>query len=104
MFTPEIMGFLVELSRVSRILVRRIDRGVDPAGWKFPYSRDQLPSPGDGFLLEIIAEAPVAQHFKEGVVIRIQPDIFQIVVLASRPDALLSVRRTRGRKRTRLLP
>ena len=46
----------------------------------------ELPAPGNGFLLEIIAQAPVAQHFKEGQV----AGIAHVVDVAG-ADALLHV-------------
>src|SRR5262249_3279788 len=40
------------------------------------------------------AEAPVAEHLEEGVVIRVTADVFQVVVLAAGTDALLAIDRT----------
>jgi hypothetical protein len=52
-----------------------------------------VPGHVDRTLLEVIAEGPVAQHFKKGVVVHILADVVQIVVLAPRADALLAVDR-----------
>jgi hypothetical protein len=49
----------------------------------------QLPGEGDGLILEIVAEAEIPQHFKEGMVPRGIADIVEIVVLAARPHAFL---------------
>lgn len=43
------------------------------------------------FYLEIIPKGPGPQHLKEGVVVNIFPNIIQVIVLAPRSDALLSV-------------
>lgn len=42
-------------------------------------------------LLEVVAERPVAEHLKEGVVVDVLADIVQIIVLASSTNALLRV-------------
>ena len=41
--------------------------------------------------LEIITKRPVAQHFKEGVMVHILAYVIQIIVLATSTDALLSI-------------
>ena len=58
---------------------------------EFPDFGDQFPGPFDGFSFEIIAKAPVAEHFEEGVVIGIEADVFEVVVFAAGADALLRV-------------
>ena len=58
---------------------------------KFPALDQQFPRPLDRFLLEIIAEAPVAEHLEERVVIRIESDVIQIVMLPAGADAFLRV-------------
>ena len=84
-----IVRFLIELARLAR--PRLVNRGVDPRRRKFPALDHQLPRPLDRFFLEVIAEAPVAEHLEEGVVIRIEPDIIQIVMLSAGADAFLRV-------------
>ncbi len=61
--------------------------------------RQELPSEGDGLLLEVIAEREIAEHLEERLVARRRSDLFQIVVLAADADALL----TRGGARVRPL-
>ena len=61
---------------------------------------DQVPGELDGFRLEVIAEGEIAQHLEEGVVAAGVADIFQVVVLAAGPRALL---RTRGARVSALL-
>ena len=51
----------------------------------------KLPAPGDGFLLEVIAQRPVAQHFKEGEV----AGVAHVVDVAG-ADALLHIRQPRA--------
>jgi hypothetical protein len=43
----------------------------------------------DGIALEVVAEAEVAQHLKEGVVAARKANVFKVVVLAAGADALL---------------
>jgi len=47
----------------------------------------------DRFALEVVAEAPVAEHLEEGVVPRRAPDLFEVVVLAGHAQAALVVGR-----------
>ena len=86
---PDVPGFLVTVRRIAR--ARLVDGGEDAGGGEFPLLNDQLPGPGDGLLLEVVAEAPVAQHFEKRVVVGIQPHVLQVVVLAAGADALLRV-------------
>ncbi len=50
---------------------------------------DQLPGQLDGTLLEVVAEAEVAEHLEEGDVAAGPPDVLDVVVLAHDPHALL---------------
>src|SRR5437870_658537 len=84
-----IVRFLIEFARFVRSGF--VNRGVKTLRWKFPAFNNQFPRPFDRFLLEIIAEAPVAQHFEERVVISVEPDVFEIVMFAAGPNALLGV-------------
>ena len=58
------------MPEVPRFVVILIDGGIEPIRIQAdPLGRGQkLPGPGDGFLLEIIAEGEVAQHLEEGAV------------------------------------
>ena len=49
-------------------------------------------------LLEVIAEAPVAEHLEERVVVGVFAHIVEVVVFAAGADALLGVRDTRVRR------
>ena len=50
---------------------------------------DQVPREGDRLLLEIIAEAEIAEHLEKRVVPRRVADIIQIIMLAPGPHAFL---------------
>ena len=54
---------------------------------------EELPGPLDGFGLEVIAEAEVAEHLEEGEVTARAADLVEVVVLAAGPHALLDGRR-----------
>jgi hypothetical protein len=49
----------------------------------------KLPCEGDGLILEVVTEAEISQHFKEGMVPGGIADIVEVIVLAARADALL---------------
>ncbi len=82
-------------SSAARSLVRIAleDGHVQPIFVQPPDVGEQLPRPGDGLGLEVVAEAPVAQHLEERVVVRVLADVFEVVVLAAGADALLGVGR-----------
>ena len=45
-----------------------------------------------GTLLEVVAEAPVAEHLKHGVVVSVVSHLFQVIVLTAHTQTFLSVR------------
>ena len=94
-FGPVLVGFLVEAGGVAG--AGRVDGGVDARGGKIPAADDEFPRPVDGFLLEVIAEGPVAEHLEKGVVIGVEADVLEVVVLAAGADAFLRVGGARGR-------
>ena len=55
------------------------------------YLGEELPSVGDGFALEIVAERPVAKHLEHGVVVGVVAHLFEVVVFAADAKALLGV-------------
>ena len=59
-------------------------RQVEPV-----FTGQQFPRVADRVMLEVIAEAEVTQHFKEGVVTGGIADVFQIIVLAACAHAAL---------------
>src|SRR5205085_6097892 len=64
----------------------------------------EVPRPLDRLLLEIIAETPVAEHLEKRVVIRVEPDVFEIVMFAAGTDAFLRVSDARRTPIRLLLP
>src|SRR5690606_36442640 len=78
--------------RVS-LVIGLVDGRGEALGRDLPHLRQQLPGPGDGVLLEVVAERPVAQHLEEGVVARRVTDLVEVVVLAAGAQAALHVGR-----------
>ena len=76
------------------LLVVLVNGRIKPLFWEFPYFGQQFPGPADRLMLVIVAERPVAEHLEKGVVVSVAPHIFEIVVLAGGPDALLGIGRT----------
>ena len=86
---PNLVGFFVKCCWV--ICCRFIYGGEQAVGREFPSFNKEFPCPLDGFLFEIIAEAPVAEHFKKGVVVCIEADIIEVVVFSACTNAFLGV-------------
>ena len=76
---PEAGGFLVLM----------VNRGPEALPGEMVMPGQQLPGHFDGPFLEVIAEGEVAQHLEEGMVAGGEAHVFQVVVLAPGPDALL---------------
>ena len=79
LFCPDVVGFVVF----------NVDRGPEFFCRQFVNLCEQLESPLQAVAFEIIAKAPVAQHFKEGVVTCGVTHVFQIVVLAASTQTCL---------------
>jgi hypothetical protein len=75
--------------QAERLVVGVIDGDGQPVRRDAPFARDQRPRMMDRLLLEIIAEAEIAQHLEEGVVPGGIADIVEIIVLAARAHAFL---------------
>ena len=58
LLVPDIEGLVIVL----------IDGGIEAVLLQAHHLGQELPGPGDGFLLEVIAEGEVAQHLEEGAV------------------------------------
>src|SRR6476659_11043235 len=58
---------------------------------ELPNLGNEFPCPINGFLFEVIAEAPIAKHLEKRVVVRIEADIVEIVMLAAGADTFLSI-------------
>jgi hypothetical protein len=80
---PDVVGLVVVL----------VDGDADPIGRDLVDLGQELPGPMDRFALEVVAEAPVAEHLEEGVVPRRAADLFEVVVLAGHAQAALVVGR-----------
>src|SRR5512133_2872691 len=52
---------------------------------------EKFPCPLYRFLLEIIAERPVAQHFKHCMMVGVMTHFLKVIVLARYPQALLGI-------------
>jgi hypothetical protein len=65
--------------------IKFFDRKVKPLR-----RSNQFPGVGDGFLLEIITEGKIAEHFEKSVMAVGEADIFQVVVFAAGADAFLA--------------
>ena len=88
---PVVIGFQIKFAGFLECFAGIIDGGIQPFRREFPDLDDQFPRPVNGLLFEIIAKGPVPKHFKESVVVGIQPHIVQVVVLAAGADTLLGV-------------
>ncbi|EAQ03290.1 hypothetical protein OB2597_01682 [Pseudooceanicola batsensis HTCC2597] len=66
-----------------------IDSDQKPVLGNAEFLRHQFPGKGDGLGLEIVAEAEISQHFKEGMVPGGIAHIVEVVVLAAGADAFL---------------
>src|SRR5262249_21658433 len=86
---PEFKGFIVGLQVIQRIACEY--RGMKPFLIQAPYFGKKLPGPGDGFFLEVIPERPVAEHLEERVVISVLAHVVEVIVLATRANALLRI-------------
>ena len=79
--------------QVEGQIVIMVDGDGQPVAVEAPFPGQQRPGVGDRLLLEIIAEAEIAEHFEEGVVARGVADIVEVVMLAAGADAFLAARR-----------
>ncbi len=81
---PHVVGFVIV----------RVDGSCQTVPRDAIYLGKQLPGPVDGLALEVVAEAPVAEHLEERVVTRSPADLFEVIVLARDAQAALVVRGT----------
>ena len=89
---PTIVGFLIEQNIGGGIAFKHSD--IQLVFGQTVHFGHQFPSPGNGVLLEEIAKAPVAQHFKHGVVVMIVSYLLQIIVFSAYAQAFLRVHNT----------
>jgi hypothetical protein len=86
---PDLLGLVVTL----------VDGDPDPLGVEPEGLGRVLPRPRDRLLLEVVPEAPVAEHLEEHEVAGGAPDVVEVVVLATGAHALLRVGDPRERRR-----
>ena len=87
---PNGMSFLVEFGRIA--FLGLVHGRIETLRWEFPNIHEQFPAPFDGFLFEVVAKRPITEHLEESMMVSVETHIFQVVVLPSGPNALLSVR------------
>ncbi len=75
------------------LVVAHVDGDPEAVAVEPEHLGDELPGPGDGLGLEVVAEAEVAQHLEEAEVPRRPTDGVEVVVLATGPHAALHRRR-----------
>ena len=84
---PQLARFIV----TRRLLVAFKVRGIQAVRIKAKLFRQTLESHVNGTRLEVVAKAPIAQHFKKGVMVHVLADIVQVIVLAACANAFLRV-------------
>ncbi len=90
---PKLEGFVVAVELFFFIAAEY--RSVEAVFGDAEHVVEQLPRPGNGFVFEIVADAPVAQHFKHGMVGTVVAYIFEVIVFARHAHTLLRVRNAR---------
>ena len=86
------------LPALGRLVVVLVDRDQQPLGGQRQVFGYEFPCQADGLLLEIVSETEIAQHLEERVVPGRVPHVFQVIVLAARPEAALHGHRARVRR------
>ena len=81
-----------------RLVVALVDGDPDAVAVEPPLLGDQLPRVGDRQLLEVAAEAEVAEHLEEHEVALGATDLVEVVVLAAGAGALLRAHRVGERR------
>ena len=88
---PQFLGF--DVGGEAVLLVTAEDRDPQPLLGELVHAGQQFPGPLDRITLEVVPEGPVAEHLEEGVVVGVDPHLFEIVVLTRDPNAFLGVDR-----------
>ena len=86
---PKVAGF--EVRKKTEAFVAAKVGDVQTFGVELVDGGEEFPGPCDGLGLKVVTKGPVAEHLKEGVMIRVFAHIIEIVVLSSCSDALLRV-------------
>ena len=74
------LRFIIQSQSIPLVAFENGD--VEPFWVQLVDSSEQFPCPIDGLLLEIIAKAPIPQHLKQGVMVGVNSNLFQVIVLA----------------------
>ena len=74
---------------LGSLVVAEVHGDPEPLGVEAEALGGQLPRPGDGVGLEVVAEAEVAEHLEEAEVPLGAADLVEVVLLAPGPHALL---------------
>ena len=75
---------------VSRgLVIVLVNRDQQPLLGQFQFAGHETPGQANRFVLEVVAEAEISQHFEEGMVPGRVAHVLQVVVLAPRPQATL---------------
>ena len=77
------------LPQLHGLVVGVVDGDQQLVGGKAVFTGDEVPRVLDRDILEVVAEGEIAEHFEKGVVARGIADVFEVVVLTARADALL---------------
>ena len=86
---PGIICLLITLQTLLRCSLK--DGDIEPILGQPVHLRQQLPSPRDDLLLEVISEGPVPQHLKHGMVVGVVSYGGEVIVLTAHAQALLRV-------------
>ena len=73
-----------------RLVVIGVDGRGDALAGDAELDGQELPGPVDRLALEVVAEAPVAEHLEQGLVARRAADLLEVVVLARDAQAGLA--------------
>ncbi|GIX63858.1 uncharacterized protein BcabD6B2_32930 [Babesia caballi] len=87
---PQLARLLVGAARGQLGVAAEVGH-IEPRLVELVHLGQQLPRVVNGLLFEVVAEAPVAKHLEEGVVVAVAAHVVEVVVLAAGADALLAV-------------
>ena len=93
MLEPHTLGLVVGSQSIALITSKH--GHVEAVLLKLAYLREEFPGPINGLLLKVVSKGPVAEHFKQRVVVGVNTHLLEVVVLATDAQALLAVRNPR---------
>ena len=89
MFLPDTGCFVIS---AKTLFCRALEhRGIQVLRVQFQYIHQVFPGPVDGFLLEVIAKRPVAQHLEHRVVVRVVSHLLKVIMFAAHAKTFLAV-------------